>query len=97
MADEPRDAAEALDETELAIEGALRPTSLDEFVGIVRIQEAGLLDLQLLVSGFTARPFLDQPGMRLEAGVPAAVQVRDQQAADPQRPATDIKHPVVLA
>ncbi|UNK72436.1 Holliday junction branch migration DNA helicase RuvB [Microbacterium sp. H1-D42] len=45
MADEPHDAAEALDETELAIEGALRPTSLDEFVGQHKVRG----QLQLLL------------------------------------------------
>ncbi|REJ05447.1 Holliday junction branch migration DNA helicase RuvB [Microbacterium bovistercoris] len=44
MAD-PRDAAEALDETELAIEGALRPSSLSEFVGQPKVRG----QLQLLL------------------------------------------------
>ncbi|UJP10981.1 Holliday junction branch migration DNA helicase RuvB [Microbacterium sp. KUDC0406] len=42
---EPRDAAEALDETELAIEGALRPASLSEFVGQPKVRG----QLQLLL------------------------------------------------
>lgn len=38
MAEHGRDAGEAMDETELAIEGALRPTSLDEFVGQQKVR-----------------------------------------------------------
>ncbi|GAA5151555.1 Holliday junction branch migration DNA helicase RuvB [Microbacterium pseudoresistens] len=37
MAD-PRDSGEAIDEAELALEGALRPTSLDEFVGQQKVR-----------------------------------------------------------
>ncbi|MBN7792556.1 Holliday junction branch migration DNA helicase RuvB [Microbacterium esteraromaticum] len=45
MAEHARDAAEALDDTELAIEGALRPSSLDEFVGQAKVRG----QLQLLL------------------------------------------------
>ncbi|MGF2948005.1 Holliday junction branch migration DNA helicase RuvB [Microbacterium alcoholitolerans] len=45
MAEPARDAGEALDEAELAIEGALRPASLDEFVGQPKVRG----QLQLLL------------------------------------------------
>lgn len=45
MPEHARDAAEALDDTELAIEGALRPSSLDEFVGQAKVRG----QLQLLL------------------------------------------------
>ncbi len=45
MADVVRDAGSPDDETELAIEGALRPTSLSEFVGQQKVRG----QLQLLL------------------------------------------------
>lgn len=57
MSDEPhdpRDAAEAIDETELAIEGALRPTSLGEFVGQPKVR--GQLQLLLDAARMQERP-----------------------------------------
>lgn len=54
MAENPRDAGEALDETELAIEGALRPTSLGEFVGQPKVR--GQLQLLLEAAGIQERP-----------------------------------------
>ncbi|MGX1791813.1 Holliday junction branch migration DNA helicase RuvB [Microbacterium sp. NPDC055312] len=54
MADTSRDAGEALDETELAIEGALRPTSLDEFVGQPKVR--GQLQLLLEAARIQERP-----------------------------------------
>ena len=51
---EVRDAAEAADETELAIEGALRPTSLGEFVGQPKVR--GQLQLLLEAAGLQDRP-----------------------------------------
>ncbi|MGB4134958.1 MAG: Holliday junction branch migration DNA helicase RuvB [Microbacterium sp.] len=51
---EPRDAAEPLDETELAIEGALRPSSLDEFVGQPKVR--GQLQLLLRAARIQERP-----------------------------------------
>src|SRR5690606_22972309 len=49
-----RDAAEAVDETELAIEGALRPTSLGEFVGQPKVR--GQLQLLLEAARIQDRP-----------------------------------------
>ncbi|BDZ38235.1 hypothetical protein GCM10025863_08490 [Microbacterium suwonense] len=54
MAENPHDAAEALDETELAIEGALRPTSLGEFVGQPKVR--GQLQLLLEAARIQERP-----------------------------------------
>jgi Holliday junction DNA helicase RuvB len=54
VAENPRDAGEALDETELAIEGALRPTSLGEFVGQPKVR--GQLQLLLEAAGIQERP-----------------------------------------
>ncbi|WP_417556301.1 Holliday junction branch migration DNA helicase RuvB [Microbacterium sp.] len=54
MAENPRDAGEALDETELAIEGALRPTSLGEFVGQPKVR--GQLQLLLEAARIQERP-----------------------------------------
>ncbi|MEE2815150.1 MAG: Holliday junction branch migration DNA helicase RuvB [Actinomycetota bacterium] len=54
MADDPRDAGEALDDTELAIEGALRPSSLDEFVGQPKVR--GQLQLLLEAARIQERP-----------------------------------------
>ncbi|MEJ1092638.1 Holliday junction branch migration DNA helicase RuvB [Microbacterium istanbulense] len=51
---ESRDAAEPLDETELAIEGALRPTSLGEFVGQPKVR--GQLQLLLDAARIQERP-----------------------------------------
>ncbi|MDQ0612801.1 Holliday junction DNA helicase RuvB [Microbacterium sp. W4I4] len=51
---EARDAAEAVDETELAIEGALRPTSLGEFVGQPKVR--GQLQLLLEAARIQDRP-----------------------------------------
>jgi len=51
---DPRDAAEAIDETELAIEGALRPTSLGEFVGQPKVR--GQLQLLLDAARMQERP-----------------------------------------
>jgi Holliday junction DNA helicase RuvB len=51
---EARDAAEPVDETELAIEGALRPTSLGEFVGQPKVR--GQLQLLLEAAGIQDRP-----------------------------------------
>lgn len=51
---EARDAAEPLDETELAIEGALRPTSLREFVGQPKVR--GQLQLLLDAARIQERP-----------------------------------------
>lgn len=53
MADS-RDAAEPIDETELAIEGALRPTSLGEFVGQPKVR--GQLQLLLDAARIQDRP-----------------------------------------
>ncbi|MFD5225507.1 Holliday junction branch migration DNA helicase RuvB [Microbacterium sp. NPDC058342] len=54
MAENPRDAGEALDETELAIEGALRPASLSEFVGQPKVR--GQLQLLLDAARIQERP-----------------------------------------
>ena len=54
MADSSRDAGEALDDTELAIEGALRPSSLDEFVGQPKVR--GQLQLLLEAARIQERP-----------------------------------------
>jgi len=54
VAENPRDAGEALDETELAIEGALRPTSLGEFVGQPKVR--GQLQLLLEAARIQERP-----------------------------------------
>ncbi|MBD8012513.1 MULTISPECIES: Holliday junction branch migration DNA helicase RuvB [Microbacterium] len=54
MADTSREAGEALDETELAIEGALRPSSLDEFVGQPKVR--GQLQLLLQAAHMQERP-----------------------------------------
>ncbi|UWF76520.1 MULTISPECIES: Holliday junction branch migration DNA helicase RuvB [Microbacterium] len=51
---EARDAAEPLDETELAIEGALRPSSLGEFVGQPKVR--GQLQLLLEAARIQERP-----------------------------------------
>lgn len=48
------DAAEALDDAELAIEGALRPTSFDEFVGQPKVR--GQLELLLRAARIQSRP-----------------------------------------
>lgn len=50
---EPRDAAQLADDTELAIEGALRPTSLGEFVGQKKVR--GQLQLLLEAAGIQGR------------------------------------------
>jgi len=50
----PRVSGEALDETELAIEGALRPTSLGEFVGQPKVR--GQLQLLLEAARIQERP-----------------------------------------
>ncbi|MFB8147147.1 Holliday junction branch migration DNA helicase RuvB [Microbacterium sp. NPDC056003] len=52
--DDFRDAAEPADETELAIEGALRPTSLSEFVGQQKVR--GQLQLLLDAARIQQRP-----------------------------------------
>ncbi|GAA3625066.1 Holliday junction branch migration DNA helicase RuvB [Microbacterium awajiense] len=52
--DEHRDAGEPIDETELAIEGALRPTSLAEFVGQQKVR--GQLQLLLDAARIQQRP-----------------------------------------
>ncbi|MGL4256377.1 MAG: Holliday junction branch migration DNA helicase RuvB, partial [Microbacterium sp.] len=52
--DDVRDAAEPVDETELAIEGALRPTSLAEFVGQHKVR--GQLQLLLDAARIQQRP-----------------------------------------
>ena len=52
--DELRDADEPIDETELAIEGALRPTSLAEFVGQQKVR--GQLQLLLDAARIQQRP-----------------------------------------
>jgi Holliday junction DNA helicase RuvB len=52
--DDLRDAAEPADETELAIEGALRPTSLAEFVGQQKVR--GQLQLLLDAARIQQRP-----------------------------------------
>ncbi len=52
--DELRDTAEPVDETELAIEGALRPTSLAEFVGQQKVR--GQLQLLLDAARIQQRP-----------------------------------------
>ncbi|MGA7147046.1 MAG: Holliday junction branch migration DNA helicase RuvB [Microbacterium sp.] len=52
--DDLRDAAEPADETELAIEGALRPTSLSEFVGQQKVR--GQLQLLLDAARIQQRP-----------------------------------------
>ena len=52
--DELRDADEPVDETELAIEGALRPTSLAEFVGQQKVR--GQLQLLLDAARIQQRP-----------------------------------------
>ncbi|SJN22870.1 Holliday junction DNA helicase RuvB [Microbacterium esteraromaticum] len=54
MVDDARDAGEAVDETELAIEGALRPTSLGEFVGQPKVR--GQLQLLLEAARIQDRP-----------------------------------------
>jgi Holliday junction DNA helicase RuvB len=54
VADDHRDAGEALDETELAIEGALRPTSLSDFVGQPKVR--GQLQLLLEAARIQERP-----------------------------------------
>jgi len=54
VAEDHRDAGEALDETELAIEGALRPTSLSEFVGQPKVR--GQLQLLLEAARIQERP-----------------------------------------
>ncbi|OIU88876.1 Holliday junction branch migration DNA helicase RuvB [Microbacterium sp. AR7-10] len=54
MADTSREAGEALDATELAIEGALRPSSLDEFVGQPKVR--GQLQLLLQAAHMQERP-----------------------------------------
>jgi len=54
VADTSREAGEALDETELAIEGALRPSSLDEFVGQPKVR--GQLQLLLQAAHMQERP-----------------------------------------
>ncbi|WP_309064285.1 Holliday junction branch migration DNA helicase RuvB [Microbacterium sp.] len=54
MAEGARDAAEPLDETELAIEGALRPTSLGDFVGQPKVR--GQLQLLLDAARIQERP-----------------------------------------
>ncbi|HWU29852.1 MAG TPA: Holliday junction branch migration DNA helicase RuvB [Microbacterium sp.] len=54
MAEDHRDAGEALDETELAIEGALRPASLSEFVGQPKVR--GQLQLLLEAARIQERP-----------------------------------------
>ena len=54
MAEDHREAGEALDETELAIEGALRPTSLSEFVGQPKVR--GQLQLLLEAARIQERP-----------------------------------------
>lgn len=51
---EARDAAEPLDETEMAIEGALRPTSLGDFVGQPKVR--GQLQLLLQAARMQDRP-----------------------------------------
>ncbi|BDV30611.1 Holliday junction branch migration DNA helicase RuvB [Microbacterium terricola] len=52
--DELRDAAEPVDETELAIEGALRPASLAEFVGQHKVR--GQMQLLLDAARIQSRP-----------------------------------------
>lgn len=52
--DEHREPGEAIDETELAIEGALRPTSLAEFVGQQKVR--GQLQLLLDAARIQQRP-----------------------------------------
>ena len=52
--DDFRDAAEPIDETELAVEGALRPTSLAEFVGQQKVR--GQLQLLLDAARMQQRP-----------------------------------------
>ncbi|MGM1016352.1 MAG: Holliday junction branch migration DNA helicase RuvB [Actinomycetota bacterium] len=59
-----RDAGEPVDDTELAIEGALRPTSLDEFVGQQKVR--GQLQLLLDAARIQSRP----PDHILLAGPP---------------------------
>jgi len=54
VAEDHRDAGEALDETELAIEGALRPASLSEFVGQPKVR--GQLQLLLEAARIQERP-----------------------------------------
>jgi len=54
VAEDPRDAAEAIDETELAVEGALRPASLGEFVGQPKVR--GQLQLLLDAARMQERP-----------------------------------------
>lgn len=51
---DPFDASEPSDETELAIEGALRPTSLGEFVGQQKVR--GQLQLLLEAARIQSRP-----------------------------------------
>ncbi|WP_231820820.1 Holliday junction branch migration DNA helicase RuvB [Microbacterium resistens] len=53
MAD-PRDVGEAVDEIELAMEGALRPTSLEEFVGQQKVR--GQMKLLLEAARIQSRP-----------------------------------------
>ena len=54
MVEDHRDAAEPLDDTELAIEGALRPNSLSEFVGQPKVR--GQLQLLLEAASIQERP-----------------------------------------
>ncbi|MGQ7313567.1 Holliday junction branch migration DNA helicase RuvB [Microbacterium arabinogalactanolyticum] len=54
MAEDHRDAGEAVDETELAIEGALRPASLSEFVGQPKVR--GQLQLLLEAARIQEHP-----------------------------------------
>ena len=51
---DPLDASEPSDETELAIEGALRPTSLGDFVGQQKVR--GQLQLLLEAARLQSRP-----------------------------------------
>src|SRR6218665_4198867 len=50
---EARDATEPVDEVEIAIEGALRPSSLDEFVGQMKVR--GQLQLPLDAAAIQGR------------------------------------------
>ncbi len=61
MAD-PLDATEPSDETELAIEGALRPTSLGDFVGQQKVR--GQLQLLLEAARIQSRPCRPHPARR---------------------------------
>lgn len=51
---DPRDVGEAVDEIELAMEGALRPTSLEEFVGQQKVR--GQMKLLLEAARIQSRP-----------------------------------------